>query len=377
MRFYYLKLLILPLAVILFPLTVLGQMDEGLQTTNFREENFKARVKEIISEEEVVNDLGQKIILQDLKLIALSGSRQGEEVLFQGLTNQITTKQTYNKGQVLLVTLREGAEVDGVYIDDVWRVNTLYYLTGLFLIIALFVGRGKGLRAMLSFLLTFVIIFKFTIPFISSGNNPFLITLVSSIFVILISMLLLYGWSSKSKAAMISIIISVFVASGLSYLFVWMGNLTGFGEEEAILLADTFKNQETFSGLLLAAFVLGALGILDDVVLTQISAVEQLKKTNSHLHPLEVYKRAMKIGTDHIASMINTLFLAYASSAFFLMFLIQSKQPPFNNFLETINNEVVATEVVRVLVGSIGLVLAIPIATYIASFYYFKHSIKK
>lgn len=84
-------------------------------------------------------------------------------------------------------------------------------------------------------------------------------------------------------------------------------------------------------------------------------------------------ERAMKIGTDHIASMINTLFLAYTSSAFFLMFLIQSKQPPFNNFLETINNEVVATEVVRVLVGSTGLVLAIPITTYIASFYYFKH----
>lgn len=187
-------------------------------------------------------------------------------------------------------------------------------------------------------------------------------------------MIFLYGWSAKSKAAVVSIIISVTVATILSYIFIKSTQLTGFGEEEAMLLADSLKSQEgAFSGLLLVAFVLGALGVLDDVVLTQISAVEQLKQTDPHLHAIEVYKRAMKIGTDHIASMINTLFLAYTSSAFFLMFLIQSKQPPFNNFLETINNEVVATEVVRVLVGSTGLVLAIPITTYIASFYYFKH----
>lgn len=376
MRLYFLKIITVCTVFLFLPMVASAQNPEDVNGsfTDFKEESFRARVVEVTNQREATDASGSQTVLQDLTLVLLDGSRKGEQILFKGLTENITTKQPYSEGQILLVTLREGGGVSQVYIDDVWRVNSLYYLAALFLIAALLVGRKKGIRSLLSLVLTFVVIFKFTIPFISLGNNPVLITLASSLFIILTSMIFLYGWNAKSKAAVVSIIISVTVATILSYLFIKSTNLTGFGEEEAVLLADSLKSQEgTFSGLLLVAFVLGALGILDDVVLTQISAVEQLKQTDSHLHAIEVYKRAMKIGTDHIASMINTLFLAYASSAFFLMFLIQSKQPPFNSFLETINNEVVATEVVRVLVGSTGLILAIPITTYIASFYYFKH----
>jgi len=340
------------------------------------EENFRASVIEVIEEKEVTGYSGETLTLQNLKLVALSGSIKGEEFVFDGIQRQVATSQLYRRGDVVLVSMRTTNNVPEFYLTDIWRINSLLYLAILFLLVVVIVGRRRGLRALFSLALTFLVIFAFTIPLISKGGNPIIVTLGSAIFIILISMLLLYGWNIKSQAAIISIAISIFLALILSYLFVKIGRLTGFSEEEAMLLTDTFKDQKAFSGLLLAAFSLGALGILDDVVLTQMSAVEQLKRTNPHLHPVRIYKRAMRIGIDHIASMINTLFLAYAGSAFFLLFLIQNKQPPFNNFFETINNELVATEIIRSLVGSVGLILAIPIATYIASFYYFKYSHK-
>jgi len=370
------KLFWVILLTLLFPFYSFAQTEDNVSYSNYSEENFRAKIVEVLDEQTTTGQSGEQITLQNLKLLAIDGSMEGEELIFDGIGKMTTTSQIYHKGdKVLVLAQTQDGQIE-IQPIDVWRVNPLIYLALFFLVVVAVIGRWRGLRALLSLVITFIIIFFITIPLIARGMNPILITSVSAMIIIITSMPAIYGWNMKSQAAIISITISIIIAVLLSYLFVKACRLTGFSEEEAVFLTDTFKNHQVFPGLLLAAFSLGALGILDDVVLTQISSVEQIKRTNPHLHPVEVYRRSMRIGVDHITSMINTLFLAYAGSAFFLLFLIKSKEPPFNNFFETINNEVVATEIVRTLVGSVGLILAIPIATYIASFYFFKYSSK-
>ena len=122
-------------------------------------------------------------------------------------------------------------------------------------------------------------------------------------------------------------------------------------------------------GLLLAGILIGTLGVLDDVIVSQVSIVEQLKKANPKLSNKQVYIRSLKVGIDHITSMINTLFFAYAGASLPLLILFTQSEVIGLNFSQAINNEIIATEIVRTLLGSTGIILSIPIANYLASYF--------
>jgi len=136
--------------------------------------------------------------------------------------------------------------------------------------------------------------------------------------------------------------------------------------EETMFLLGLGEETINFQGLLLAGIIIGTLGVLDDMVISQVAAVEQIKLANPELSKKEVFKKSYKIGVSHISSMTNTLFLAYAGAALPLLLLFSVKQEPFLTFNQVINNEMIATEIVRTLAGSIGLVLAVPVATVLA-----------
>ena len=136
-----------------------------------------------------------------------------------------------------------------------------------------------------------------------------------------------------------------------------------------MFLIDFGKTMINFKGLLLAGIIISTLGVLDDVIISQIVSVEQIKKINSNLSKKDVYKKAMKIGVSHMSSMINTLFLVYAGASLPLLLLFTINEPPFLTFNQIINNEIIAIEIVRTLAGSIGLVLSIPITTFLASWF--------
>jgi uncharacterized membrane protein len=187
-------------------------------------------------------------------------------------------------------------------------------------------------------------------------------------------MIIVYGWTSKSKIAISGMLIGVFITAIISKLFSDFASLTGATVEEVMFLKDYLGEGIDFRGLLLASFILGSLGILDDIAITQVSTTEELSLTNRGLKRSDLYKKAMRIGIDHIASMINTLFLAYAGASFILLLLFGLKEAPFGSVGDVLNHEVVATEVVRTLVGSIGLILTVPITTYLAAHYYGKKS---
>ena len=172
--------------------------------------------------------------------------------------------------------------------------------------------------------------------------------------------------------AVISIFISLFLTIIISRAFVALAKLTGAASEDVLFLFNIEGVTLNLEGLLLAGIIIGALGGLDDVVISQVATVEQLKSANTNLKGKALFKKAYRVGVSHIASMTNTLFLAYAGVSLPLLILFVSGESVFTGFTQAINTELMATEIVRTLAGSIGLILSVPIATLIATFWFSK-----
>ena len=186
-------------------------------------------------------------------------------------------------------------------------------------------------------------------------------------FLILIFVIYLTeGINKRAHIATLSIIICLLIIGFLSKFFIEIMHLSGKSTEEVMFLVGAGLGNINFQGLLLAGVLIATLGVLDDVVLSQISAVEEIIDANQSLAAKVVYKKAMKIGATHMASMANTLFLVYAGASLVLLILFSLKMEPMLSFREIINNEKMATEIAMTLLGSIGLVLAVPLSTWLA-----------
>jgi uncharacterized membrane protein len=179
-----------------------------------------------------------------------------------------------------------------------------------------------------------------------------------------------YGWNLKTHSAVVGILIAMFITGMLSIFFVNFTRLTGFGDENAMFLIQQSAQPISMRGLLLAGMLIGSLGVLDDLVISQASAVFELHSANSKLSMRFLYQRAMNIGRDHVASTVNTLVLAYAGSSLPMLLLFSLNS---GDYVMLANMSMVAEEIVRTLVGSIGLFMAVPITTFLASLLALKH----
>ena len=159
------------------------------------------------------------------------------------------------------------------------------------------------------------------------------------------------------------------IVAVLSIIFTNIAKLTGLAQEETMFLIGFGFSVINFKGLLLAGILISVLGVLDDIVISQVESVRQIKSVNQNLNKKEVYDKAIKIGISHMSSMTNTLFLVYAGASLPLLLLFSIKQEPFLSFNQIVNNEIIAIEIIRALIGSIGLILAVPIATFLAAWF--------
>jgi uncharacterized membrane protein len=265
------------------------------------------------------------------------------------------------------VLLQKDPQFSELYsVTDFVRTNNLIKLFIIFLIVILVVSSWAGLRSLLGLLFSFTVIFKFILPQIALGSNPLIVALVASLIILFVSYYLTHGINDKSTIAIIGTFVALAVTGILAIIFSNLSKLTGFGNEDVAFLIGSIPRSSLYN-LLLAGIIIGSLGVLDDITISQASIVAELSDTNRKLTMWELYKRAMNIGHDHISSLVNTLVLVYAGSALPLLLLfIQSNTSTF----ELLNYEVVAEEIVRTLVGSIGLVMAVPFTTLIASYWY-------
>lgn len=342
-------------------------------TIQINEEFFEAKVIEILEQKEIVREDGSKSILQKLKLKGLGGKWKNKEIIFDGTEVDVIAKNFYKKGDKVIVS--HSQDLDGndfFYVTDFVRRGKLYWLAAIFVLIILLTGKWRGFRALLGLIFSFLVILKLIIPQILNGHNPLLISLSYALVIILFSTYLVYGLNKKSTVAILGTFAGIAIVGIISVIFTHLAKLAGFAQEEALYLVGLTGGNINLQGLLLAGFVIGALGVLDDITVSQVSTVQEIHGTDPNLSRLEIYKKAMRVGIDHIASMVNTLFLAYTGASLPLLLLFNFKEPPFLTLGQVINHEIIATEIVRTLVGSIGLALAVPITTFLAAYFYKK-----
>ncbi len=252
------------------------------------------------------------------------------------------------------------------YLMDVYRIPPLSFIAGIFFFLAIWFGKKKGVTSLLGLLVSFFILIKFVVAQILAGSDPLFISLIGATTIAIVSIYLAHGLQKRTTVAVISTLITLWLAALLAWMFVSLTRLTGFGTEEAFLLASGPLGHVDLKGLLLAAIIIGALGVLDDITTAQAATIDEIKKANPALSFVQLYKHGLSVGQEHISSLINTLVLAYAGASFplFLLFQYNHLQPAW----VILNSEFIAEEVVRTLVGSTALILAVPITTLLATY---------
>jgi uncharacterized membrane protein len=324
-----------------------------------------ARIVDVI--EEGTTDFGAgPQPYQRFRVELLSGDYAGSRLTMDyGLRQPRPEPSGLAPGDRVLVTA--GPDPQGaiqVYFADFDRSAALAWLGAGFAALILLVSRGKGLRALVGMAVSLAVLLGFVVPQILAGRDPVLVSLAGSFTLLTLTFYLIYGWTLKSHTAALATLGALVLTGGLASLSVEAAHLTGFGDESAMFLMQFGGPQVNVRGLLLAGILVGALGVLDDLVINQISAVFELRRANPALSRSSLYRRAMVIGQDHIAATVNTLVLAYVGASLPLLLLFTLFQEPA---LAVLNREVVAEEVVRTAVGSIGLIASVPLATYLAS----------
>lgn len=245
---------------------------------------------------------------------------------------------------------------------DFERRAPIVWLALAFAGLVLVFGRLRGGLSLIGLAGSLAIVLAFIVPAIAEGSEPVLVAIVGALAVMLVTIALAHGLGVKSAAAMLGTAASLIMVALLALIFTELAHLTGFSSEEATLLAS--DGSISVQGLLLAGMVIGALGVLDDVTVSQSSTVIALRSANSSMDARELYRRAIEVGRDHISATVNTLVLAYVGAALPVLLIFSAGSVGFG---EALNAEVVASEVVAMLVGSIGLIAAVPITTWLAT----------
>jgi uncharacterized membrane protein len=245
-----------------------------------------------------------------------------------------------------------------IYLQDFARDNYLYLIVGLFVLVLLVVGRRKGLTTVVTLTITILAIFRILLPLILAGYSPIGATIIVATAVSLITILALNGLHRKSFAAVIGTVGGVLVAGLLALIVGNAANLTGFSSEEAQMLMFMESGLIDVRGLLFAGIIIGALGAVMDVSVTISSSVYEVYCADRTKCLRELVSSAMNVGRDIMGTMANTLILAYVGTSAPLLLLFMGYRMPW---VTIINLDLVATEVVRAMAGSIGLITAIPL----------------
>jgi uncharacterized membrane protein len=245
---------------------------------------------------------------------------------------------------------------------DVRRTQPLVLLAVVFSLAVVALGRLRGLLALAGIGLTFAVLVWFIFPALLHGSPPVGVALTGAALIAFGTLYLAHGVNERTTVALLGTLASLLLIAALAAIFAGAARLSGLASEESLSLL-TFAPELDFRGLLLAAVIVGALGVLDDVTVTQVAAVWELHRTDPSIGARELFRAGTRIGRDHIAATVNTLVLAYSAAALPLLLIFTQSGLGTDDIL---TSEVVAVEVVQTLVGSIGLVAAVPVTTALA-----------
>lgn len=321
----------------------------------------EAIVVKVLENSEIIEDTGNRHPYQKLQLIGTVGYYKGKTLLVENGKYDQSGVLIYNTGdKIVLNVVRDLSGKETITITDYVRRTPLLFLLLIFVVLAVVVGGKRGFTSIMGMVVTFAILFLAVLPQVLRGVNPVMITILAATFIVPVTFSLAHGFNKKTLCAIAGTFISLFITGFLAAMFVNSAHLSGFASEEASYLNVAKSGLIDIQGLLLAGIIIGLLGILQDITISQAAIVFQLKEANDKLKFSSLFKRAMDVGRDHIASMSNTLILVYAGASLPLLLLFLTNPLPFS---AVVNFEIIAEEIVRTLISSIGLILAVPITT--------------
>ena len=329
-----------------------------------KHETVKAEVLEVTSTEQKVipgtDTVGPN---QNIQVQMLEGTQKNKIV---------TVENDYlklKKGDIfyLLHTTDGGSGAEYYTVQDPYRLPALFVLIGIFVLAVFIFGGMQGIRGLLSLIGSFLLILYVLLPGILHGYSPLLVTTGVSSLIIIVGSYITHGFNKTTTAAVMGMISTVIITGGLAYVAVHATQLSGLGTEESVYVNLNARGSIDVVGILLGGIMIGLLGVLYDVAIGQAISVEELSVIAPHVPRGMIYKRALRIGREHIGALVNTLAIAYVGAALPLLLLFS--QGTAESVWVTMNREIFSTEIVRIMIGSIGLVLAVPITTFIAVWY--------
>ncbi|MBI5157603.1 MAG: YibE/F family protein [Acidimicrobiia bacterium] len=273
------------------------------------------------------------------------------------------TSPTFTVGERVVLDYQEDAEPEFRYsYFDRQRRPVLLWLGVLFALVVVGLGRMRGFAALVGLGASIVVLLQFVIPAILDGRDPLWVAIVGASIIAFLALYAAHGFTRMTSVALLGTLAALILTAALSWVAVEAARFSGLTVDEAFILS--IAGHFDLSGLILAGTVLGALGAIDDITVTQASTVWELHALRPDLGKRGLVRSGLKVGRDHVASTVNTLLLAYAGAAMPLMlFFVLANQ----SIGTVLNSEIVAVEVVRTLVGSIGLVAAVPVTTWLAA----------
>jgi uncharacterized membrane protein len=333
-----------------------------------KEAQYKAKVLEVVSEERQDQEGARESTLQVIKVRILNGPFKGEIVETKNL---IETEGVYNvevnEGDQIFILpeFDSQANIRDSYVTDIVRDRYLIIITVLFISILIIIGKLKGLRAAITLAITAAAVLKVFLPLILKGCNPIYISVVLGIAITIVTLLIISGVNRKTWSAITGTSCGILIGGILALIFGRLSNLTGLSSEEARMLA--FIPQEItfdYRGILFAGIILASLGAVMDVSMSISSSMHEIIRADPTIKRNDLISAGMNVGRDIIGTMSNTLILVYIGSSLPLMLLFLAYDVPF---IEIINKDIIASEVIRALSGSIGLIIAIPITVFVSA----------
>ncbi len=323
---------------------------------------WRGKVVEVIdSETREIPGTETEHLYQTIKVEVLDGPQSGEIITIE---NDYLELKKGNKFYFNYLVDINGTERYGIINID--RRSSLFLLILIFIAVIIWFGRWQGFRSLLALLGSFFAIFYILLPGLLNGWNPLLTSSLVASGILFVAIFFTHGFNRESAVAYIGTMIAVIITAIFALFAVAITSLSGFTGDESTYLNFGTGGTLDFTGLLLGAIIIGILGVLDDIAVTQAAVVSELYDSNPDMSRKEVYKRALRIGREHVGALVNTLVLAYtgASLPILLYFKLSNM-----NFDTVVNLEIFATEIVRAIVGSIGLILTVPIVTILACVY--------
>ncbi|MCB9805673.1 YibE/F family protein [Candidatus Nomurabacteria bacterium] len=347
------------LAIIIFIFIFLPFVSEGQEIQQELQGLWKAKVIEVSNQEEkIIPGTNTKTEVQYIKVQILEGEKKDEVVEFEN--DYIILKE----GQKFFLNYLKTISGQELYsVRDVDRRVAIAFLAILFASVVLIFGKWQGFRSLISLVGSFLVIVYVLLPLLIKGYNPIVTSILIGSLILFVAIFFTHGFKMSSVIAYGGTVLTILITGILANLSIKILSLSGFFSDETTYLNFSTGGMLDFQGLLLGGIIIGVLGVLDDIAITQVAVVHEIKSASEKISKKVLYEKAIRVGREHVSALVNTIVLAYAGVSLPLLLWFSQSEASFGTI---INNEIFSTEIARTIVGSIGLILTVPVTTFLA-----------